>query len=97
MVNIKNGDLIKHEKFLDVCLEVRDVFDYGHGLKIRGVWWNMGFVESYSMGITVTLNVAKNSTDIASYRRTDISQWQVLSHESFLDSCFRNSKWLKAG
>lgn len=94
MILIKKHDFIKHEKFLDVCIEVTSVYDYGHGLRIRGNWWNIGFVDSQPINCSVSLNIAKNVDDIKSYRSTDLSQWLMLSYESFTDQCFRNSKWI---
>ena len=95
MIVIKNGDIIKHNNFKDVYINIKKVYDYGHGVRISGVWWNLGFVNSYSLNIKVALDIAKDEKDIKNNRRTSLSEWVVLSPESFEDNCHRNSKWLK--
>lgn len=95
MIVIKNGDAIKHDSFKDVYINIKKVYDYGHGVKVSGIWCNLGFVNSYSIGIKVTLDIAKDEKDIKNNRRTLLNEWNILSPESFEDNCHRNSKWLK--
>lgn len=93
---IRSGDFIKHEKFMDVCLLVTDAFDYGHGVKVKGTWWNLGQNTSYPIGIKAVINIAKKEADIKpqSGRRTHIKQWGILAPECRTDACYRYSRWL---
>jgi ATP-dependent DNA ligase len=44
---IERFDFIKHEKFMDVAVEVRWVVDLQEELMITGYWWNQGFEKSF--------------------------------------------------
>lgn len=95
---IRKGDFIKHEKFLDACFEVKKCYDYGHGIVVTGVWWNQGFVESFSLGIKGKIEIAKLDSARNSKRKTSVSEWLKLSGISKLDSCLRFSDgWNKLG
>lgn len=43
---IRNGDFIKHVKFMDLCCEIVEVLDEGY-VCIR--WFNMGFIKSWPL------------------------------------------------
>lgn len=72
-MKIVSGMYIKHVKFMDVCVEVKKVYDYGHGLKISGVWWNLGQKTSYRIGYKCKFNIGKNTID--DKRLTRLEDW----------------------
>lgn len=87
---MKQGHFLKHDKFLDVCFEILHVFDYGHGMVVKGRWWNQGFEASYCIHTRVVkLNIAKESKNIKLGRTTSIDQWYATAPAT----CLRNSKW----
>lgn len=92
---MKRGEFIKHERYLDICLEILSVFDYGHGYKIKTKIWNMAYVDSYPIGQNMQLNIAKDPKDIKSSagRNTSMKEWQILRGVAILDRCYRYSKW----
>lgn len=94
---MRKGNFIKHEKYMDICLELVNVFDYGHGYAIKAKVWNMGFINSFPVGQNWRLNIAKNEKDIKSGagRNTQIGEWQILSGTALMDQCYRNSNWLE--
>lgn len=96
-MKINPGDFIKHEKFMDVCIKVEKRYDYGHGINISGTWYNLGFENTYPIGIRQTLNLAKKKKDIdsKSKRNTSADQWQILDRTCHEDACYRYSKWNK--
>jgi hypothetical protein len=89
------GDFIKHKSFMDVCLEVKKVYDYGHGIEVSGIWWNLAYVNSFCINERQKINIAKTKESIKpeSQRTTDLSEWEVLSKECRTDNCFRYSSW----
>lgn len=44
---IKSGDIIKHEKSMDVCFDVIKVYEGSTSYHIKGRWMNQGFTESF--------------------------------------------------
>lgn len=73
-MRIKPNIFIKHKRFMDVCVEVKKCYDYGHGIKIVGIWWNLGQVKSYRIGYKAFFNIAKIKID--NKRRTILSDWE---------------------
>lgn len=90
---IKPGSFIKHERFIDVCIYVKKAYDYGHGMEIKAVWWNMGFTKSYCIGYRQRLNIAKNKTYLSKQRRTAIQDWEFLATRDQLFDCLRHAPW----
>lgn len=79
------GRFIKHKSFKDVCVEVTYVQDSGADLVVIGIFWNLAFVESFSIGEKVVLAISKE--------KDKMNEWQVLSPECYKDKCFRYSIW----
>jgi hypothetical protein len=90
---MKPGQFLKHKNYLDICLKLTHVFDYGHGYEIKADIWNMAFVESYPLGEKMRLNIAKDEKDIKIGRNTHMSEWLILRGNSTMDKCYRYSKW----
>lgn len=70
-----NTDFIKHKNFQDVMISVDKWFDYGHGIRVTGTWWNQGCVESWPIGEKVSLHIAKDQKDLKKGRSTLLSDW----------------------
>lgn len=96
-MQLRKGYFIKHKRYLDICLEITNCFDYGHGYDLKVNIWNMGFVNSYHTGQKMRLNIAKLPQDIkeTAERNTSCDEWQVLRGPSLMDQCYRNSKWME--
>lgn len=47
MSKIKPGDIIKHEKSVDVCFSVSGVSQKDDGFVVVGFWMNMGYTRSW--------------------------------------------------
>lgn len=92
---MRKGNMIKHKRYMDICLYITDAFDYGHGVRVKVDVWNMAFVESFNTGQKLILNIAKKDKDIkpSSGRLTDFSQWEMLSGPQLVDQCYRYSQW----
>lgn len=91
---MRPGQFIKHKRYMDICLEIKSCHDYGHGIEIKVEAWNMGFVDSFPLGIKFRVNIAKTEKDIkeSSGRNTQLSEWQRLSDRTA--KCFRNCEWI---
>ena len=80
---------------MDVCLKVTNVFDYGHGIKIKADWWNMAYVESFPLGFGYThrVNLAKYNDDksMKKSNKSYIGDWEILLGEPPL--CIRYGNW----
>lgn len=92
---MRPGQFIKHDRYLDTCLRIKSCFDYGHGYEIKAEVWNMAFVESFPLGITLRVNIAKKPEDIkeASGRLTALNEWNILVDHNI--KLFRNGQWRK--
>ena len=85
-MRLRTGMIIKHEAFMDVAFWV----DKCHGpfgksgkLKVRGRWINMGFIQSYHIGITQKFEILAKEYD----------KWfKCLEPEA---KCIRYAKWKK--
>jgi len=47
MSKIKPNNVIKHEKFIDVCFQVSQASELDGAFIIKGLWINMGFERSW--------------------------------------------------
>lgn len=86
--------LMRHKKFLDMCLKVTNWFDYGDGIAIKAEWWNMGFVNSFPLGYGYNkrLNLSKTLIGVGGKAHKGyIKDWEMLSGEEV--SCLRNGNW----
>jgi hypothetical protein len=82
---IKPGDIIKHDRFMDVAFYVSNVDPLIYNeIAITGVWLNQGFTKSWVINKThVMLNISKDK----------LSEWSYC--EGPYAECFRHEKWSK--
>lgn len=74
--------VIKHQRFLDVAFKLDQLcINTKTKLIFRGHWLNMGFVETFDLGIKDTLTIEKEKLD----------QWLFCVEESL--PCIRFSEW----
>lgn len=94
-MTLRTGFIIKHKNYLDICLKLIDVFDYGHGYKLKTEVWNMGFVESFNTGQKRQLNLAKKPEDIKDKagRYTSQDEYLVLQGHGLNEKCYRYGTW----
>lgn len=93
---ITRGSFIKHDRYLDVCIEVLRCYDYGQGLSIKGVWWNLGMNQSHRIGYPVNLDIAKTEHTTAENRTTTLAQWKILHKgEVPLEGTLRDANWVQ--
>lgn len=86
---IRPGDVIKHEKFMDVAVLVYSVGVLEVGatsIQIYGTWMNQGYVRSWVIG---------DSTDF-SIKVEDLSKWYLCVDEQ-KDQCLRKCDWIPLG
>jgi hypothetical protein len=80
----KVGDIVKHERFMDVALEVLRCVEMPEYYAVNGVWVNQGFVKSYDIGRADLVKVSKDQKE-QWYRCIDRSK----------DQCLRKCDWEK--
>lgn len=78
---IKVGDFIKHEKFLDVCIEIERFSVHPDGIYIVGAYWNQAYVDSFSIGQIAFLDIATKESGISDMRPTHLGQWVHLDRD----------------
>lgn len=84
---IHSGMFIKHEAFLDICLEVYGVYQETDWLSVDGLWWNMGNTRSWPIARTTETNRA--GLHIV---HNDLPKWQALIVKAE-DDCLRHGRW----
>lgn len=78
------GRFLKHKKYKDVCFRVLNHFPFENFTKFKIEWWNLGYVDSYSMGI-------REYTDI---QYSDYENWEyTYNYDGF--ACLRNATWME--
>lgn len=78
--------IIKHQKFLDVAFKLTRPLIHTHKQIIfRGTWLNMGYVETFELGIKATLKIDKSK----------LNEWLFCVDESL--PCIRFSEWKSVG
>lgn len=81
MHHIKANDIIKHRRFLDVCVFVTDVKENESAMEIQGYWVNLGFTRSY------VIQEAQITID-----KNDLQNWLLcLNYENV--NCLRYADW----
>lgn len=75
-----NCYFLKHKNYRDVCFRVLKQYDTHNRVKLKIEWWNLGFVNSYAMGITQNTEILHNDYDNWLYT-TDVI------------NCLRNANW----
>lgn len=90
---IRPHDIIKHEKFMDVCAYVEKAFYVKEKslFKLKVSWINMGFNNSYWLNILSNIEIPK----------TKLSEWKLLPMSRQLDMKYckfdgslRDEEWL---
>lgn len=76
-----NNRIIKHSNNLDVCYLVSKCFDAGHKLKLKVTVQNMGYVQSYNVGVDLKITIKKE----------DLPQWHVCIEPDA--KCLRYAEW----
>lgn len=71
---------LKHKLYKDVCFQVLSSVSVRDRIKLKVLWWNLGYVNSYCMGI-------KQHTEIY---RFDYCNWLCTND---MVSCLRNANW----
>lgn len=79
---IKPGDVIKHEKFMDVCFLVSEVSQKEDGFRVVGSWMNMGYTKSWMI-----------DNGIFFIKTEDIPKWSVCIDEGS-NPCLRYCTWI---
>ena len=95
MISPRPGDFIRHKSAMDVCLEVKACFDYGHGYSVKGIWWNMAFVRSFPIGqfVSTRINFKKDRAEISASKKVWIGDWEVLK-DRIPPECLRDGTWI---
>jgi hypothetical protein len=84
---LTRGMFIKHDKFMDVCIRIdKSPIKLPDGrYVVRGTFWNMAFVDSYSLRIKFIRKLTVE--DIR-------NNWTAtLAGEN--DTCLRYNKWVR--
>ncbi len=77
--------IIKHKYSMDVCFDVYSKHDYGgSSVKLKGMWINMGFKQSYS--------IAKANIAI---KKSDWNNWLICDGPP--NKCLRYCDWRERG
>ena len=83
MIVPKNGDFIKHKKFMDVAVYVIKAYNFDHKMKIKGIWANQQFVKTNLIVLNAHLTIKKE----------DLSDWYICMNP--LAECIRDVEWRK--
>lgn len=86
---LKKGMFLRHKNFMDVCLQIQKpvILTQSKALKIRAIFWNMAFVESFFLHIKKSFRI----------ERKDYSDWLFYSTGQFeyftVKPSLRNAEW----
>jgi len=86
---IRPGDVIKHEKFMDVAIYVTGVGCLEHGatsIQIVGLWMNQGFEKSWFIGHPANVNLSVDK----------LTEWYLCVNPE-ADKCLRKCEWTVLG
>jgi len=78
---IKQGDVIRHIRSMDVCFEVLSSTSQENSYSLYGVWLNMGQEQSWAL---------HNNPVYIDIRKEDLQNWKKTDT---MDKCYRNSRW----
>jgi hypothetical protein len=81
---MKYGSIIRHKNAMDVAFRVQKTqgpFGSSQKYKLKGEWINMGFVQSYAIGIVNKIEL----------NREALSQWELCLESE--PQCIRHSQW----
>ena len=74
------GDIIRHKKWKDIAFQVDSVIDTGNAWQVMGEYINLGYTNSWHLGIGVHSHVI-----------TKPSEWERMCTDK--DKCLRYNKW----
>lgn len=84
MIYPRMDDVIKHEKFLDVAFKVHSFKTYGNKIRVKGMWLNQGFEETFIIfDRPTTIMLTKDK----------LHEWLILNYEDKGLKCIRNGRW----
>lgn len=76
---------IKHERFMDVAIKLtKPIKRTRTGYQVTGKYVNMGFVETFELGVPVSITISKDN----------VKNWQVCENPT--EACIRKSTWRPA-
>lgn len=89
---IDTGDVIKHEKFMDVAFDIEFSFDRGDGWLLTGYWLNQGFTKSWAVPYRDKRGHVTTQTFLI--KNEDLKYWSkvILPQQ---DVCLRKCDWVK--
>jgi hypothetical protein len=84
---ITKGMFIKHDRFMDICmyLDKSPILLPDGRYIVRGTFWNMGFVDSFSLGVKFSRKITKEDL------RTNYSA-TIANNEN---RCLRKNRWVR--
>lgn len=75
------NQIIRHKRFMDVCCLVIKDFKTQVAHKLKIMWINQGYTESYNLNINQRIEILDK----------DLKDWEILLDRS--SKCYRNAKW----
>jgi hypothetical protein len=81
---VKRGDIIKHDKFMDVACQILQITKLDHKYVLKVHWINQGFVDTMLMNYTSRITIKKEH----------LTNWYICNQP--LKKCIRYSEWRKA-
>lgn len=85
MIEIRPGDIIKHDGFRDVAIYVMHVGQLEYGatsVQVGGVWVNRGFINSWFLDENIFFSIELK----------DLKKWKVCVNPLTV-MCLRNAEW----
>lgn|SRR5574343_102928 len=76
------GKLIKHDKAMDLCFQVVSIYEGSSSYKVKGYFYNMGFVSSYNI-FPYTSNIVIKKQDL-------VDNWKWTFYDT---ECVRFNEW----
>lgn len=99
-MKIDSWDVIKHEKFMDVCFEVEYAHEMGDSVHVCGYWWNQGFEKSFLIPYkdpktNPRVQFAYHGVTPQAFqiKKVDLAKWSKLKRPAKDPACFRNCEW----
>lgn len=69
---------------MDVCFKILSIYEGSTTYKLKGFWYNLGYVESFQIFHTTSnITVDKNS----------LLEWEWMIDKDDFIICLRNTKW----
>ena len=78
------GKYIKHPRMMDVCFKILSIYEGSTKYKLKGFWYNLGYVESFQIFPT-TSNITVD--------KSSLLEWEWMTDKNDFTTCLRNAKW----